>query len=89
MVGLAARRKADGKGLQDVRLAFFGVGATPMRAPARRKPRWPAATSTRRSRRSRGDLDPPDDMQASGAVKKHLAGVLLRRVAAQLTEAAR
>ena len=33
------------------------------------------------------DLDPPDDIQASGAVKKHLAGVLLRRVATQLMEA--
>ena len=33
------------------------------------------------------DLDPPDDIQETGAVKKHLAGVLLRRVAAQLTGA--
>jgi aerobic carbon-monoxide dehydrogenase medium subunit len=33
------------------------------------------------------DLDPPDDVQASGAVKLHLAGVLLRRVARQLMEA--
>ena len=32
------------------------------------------------------DLDPHDDIQATGAVKKHLAGVLLRRVAAQLME---
>jgi carbon-monoxide dehydrogenase medium subunit len=30
------------------------------------------------------DLDPPDDVQATGATKKHLAGVLLRRVAKQL-----
>jgi carbon-monoxide dehydrogenase medium subunit len=33
------------------------------------------------------DLDPPDDVQATGKVKMHLAGVLLRRVAAQLMEA--
>ena len=33
------------------------------------------------------DLDPPDDVQETGAVKKHLAGVLLRRVAKQLMEA--
>jgi len=32
-------------------------------------------------------LDPPDDVQEKGSVKKHLAGVLLRRVAAQLVEA--
>ena len=30
------------------------------------------------------DLDPQDDVQATGAVKKHLAGVLLRRVAAAI-----
>ena len=33
------------------------------------------------------DLDPPDDIQETGAVKRHLAGVLLRRVAAQMTGA--
>ena len=32
------------------------------------------------------DLNPSDDVQASGATKKHLAGVLLRRVAKQLME---
>jgi carbon-monoxide dehydrogenase medium subunit len=32
------------------------------------------------------DLDPHDDVQATAKVKKHLAGVLLRRVAAQLLE---
>jgi len=30
------------------------------------------------------DLSPSDDLQATGAAKKHLAGVLLRRVARQL-----
>ena len=33
------------------------------------------------------DLNPPDDVQASGAVKTHLAGVLLRRVTRQLEQA--
>jgi CO/xanthine dehydrogenase FAD-binding subunit len=32
------------------------------------------------------DLEPQDDVQASAATKKHLAGVLLRRVAKQLME---
>ena len=89
MVGLAASAQQDGKGLQDVRLAFFGVGATPVRA---RKAEAALATGDvgrRRRLRSRGDLAPPDDIQASGAVKKHLAGVLLRRVAAQLMDAPR
>ena len=32
MVGLAACAQADGKGLGDVRLAYFGVGNDPLRA---------------------------------------------------------
>jgi carbon-monoxide dehydrogenase medium subunit len=32
------------------------------------------------------DLDPSDDVQATSATRKHLAGVLLRRVAKQLME---
>jgi carbon-monoxide dehydrogenase medium subunit len=32
------------------------------------------------------DLEPHDDVQATAKLKKHLAGVLLRRVAAQLLE---
>jgi carbon-monoxide dehydrogenase medium subunit len=84
IVGLAAMAKATGKGLGDVRLVYFGVGEMPVR--------------TRQAEAALGgsiddavaalDLDPPDDIQASGAVKKHLAAVLLRRVAAQLMETA-
>jgi carbon-monoxide dehydrogenase medium subunit len=85
MVGLAASANADGKGLKDVRLAFFGVGATPVRA------------RTAEAAVASGNIDdavaalaaelaPTDDVQATGATKKHLAGVLLRRVAAQLME---
>jgi carbon-monoxide dehydrogenase medium subunit len=85
MVGLAAAASADGKGLTDVRLVFFGVGATPVRARN-------AETALARGDIDAAvaalghDLDPPDDVQAEGGVKKHLAGVLLRRVARQLTE---
>ena len=84
MVGLAASARADGKRLSDVRLAFFGVGATPMRA---RKAEAALANGDVDGAVAALDLDPHDDVQATGAVKKHLAGVLLRRVAAQLMEA--
>jgi carbon-monoxide dehydrogenase medium subunit len=84
MVGLAASAKGDGKGLADVRLAYFGIGATAVRAikaeAALAKGNVDAVVAAL-------DLDPPDDVQATGAVKKHLAGVLLRRVAKQLMEA--
>jgi carbon-monoxide dehydrogenase medium subunit len=84
IVGLAASARADGKGLSDVRLAFFGVGATPVRA---RKAEAALAGGNVDAAVAALDLDPQDDLQASAAVKKHLAGVLLRRVATQLMEA--
>jgi aerobic carbon-monoxide dehydrogenase medium subunit len=83
MVGLAASAKADGKGLSDVRLAYFGVGGTPVRAT---KAEAALASGNIDAAVAALDLDPPDDVQATGTVKKHLAGVLLRRVAQQLME---
>ena len=84
LVGLAAAATASGKSLSDVRLVYFGVGATPVRA---RKAEAALTNGNVDSAVAALDLDPPDDVQATGAVKKHLAGVLLRRVAQQLMEA--
>jgi carbon-monoxide dehydrogenase medium subunit len=83
IIGLAATARADGKKLADVRLAYFGVGATPIRAM---KAERALASGDVDAAVAALDLDPPDDVQATGAAKKHLAGVLLRRVATQLTE---
>lgn len=83
IVGLAASARAEGDGLRDVRLAFFGVGNTPLRAE---KSEAALARGDIDAAVAALDLDPHDDIQATGAVKKHLAGVLLRRVAAQLME---
>jgi carbon-monoxide dehydrogenase medium subunit len=84
IVGLAASARAGGKGLADVRLAYFGVGATPLRAG---KAEAALARGDVDGAVAALDLEPPDDLQATAAVKKHLAGVLLRRVAGQLLEA--
>jgi aerobic carbon-monoxide dehydrogenase medium subunit len=81
MVGLAANARAAGKGLADVRLAYFGVGATPVRA---KKSEAALAAGDIDAAVAALDLDPYDDVQATAAVKKHLAAVLLRRVAKQL-----
>jgi carbon-monoxide dehydrogenase medium subunit len=85
MVGLAACATANGASLGDVRLAYFGVAATPVRAKnaeaALADGKLDDAVTALAS-----DLDPSDDVQATGAVKKHLAGVLLRRVVKQLME---
>jgi carbon-monoxide dehydrogenase medium subunit len=83
MVGLAAIAKANGKGLTDVRLAYFGVGNTPVRA---KKAEAALAGGTVDDAVKALDLDTSSDVQATGATKKHLAGVLLRRVAKQLME---
>ena len=89
MVGLAACARAEGDELRDIRLAYFGVGSTPLRA---RNAEAALAGRTEGARVEAAvaaldrDLDPPDDVQATGAVKKHLAGVLLKRVARELAE---
>ena len=86
MVGLAACAQADGKRLKDVRLAYFGLGATPVRA---RKAETALVDGDVEGGVSAlaNDLEPSNDMHASSEVKAHLAGVLLRRVARQLGRA--
>jgi aerobic carbon-monoxide dehydrogenase medium subunit len=83
IVGLAASARADGKGLSEVRLAYFGVGNTPVRA---KKAEAALASGDIDAAVGALDLEPHDDVQATAKVKKHLAGVLLRRVASQLLE---
>jgi carbon-monoxide dehydrogenase medium subunit len=84
IVGLAASARADGKGLSNIRLAYFGVGNTPVRA---KKAEAALESGDIDAAVAALDLDPNDDVQATAKVKKHLAGVLLRRVAKQLLEA--
>ncbi len=85
MVGLAATAQTDGKGLGDVRLAYFGVGSVPLRAK-KAETKLTEGNIDDAVQALASDLDPSGDVQATGATKKHLAGVLLRRVAKQLME---
>jgi carbon-monoxide dehydrogenase medium subunit len=92
LVGLAAhgRLVADGPASRwaETRLVFTGVGLAPVRAA-----RAEAALAVRLADASAraaaaaavaGDVDPPSDVHASAALRRHLAGVLLRRVLAAL-----
>jgi aerobic carbon-monoxide dehydrogenase medium subunit len=83
LVGLAAAVRGADNGAKTVRLAFFGVGPTPVRArgaeTALAQDDLEAAVAALAS-----DLAPEGDLHASSAAKRHLAGVLLRRVALQL-----
>ena len=83
LVGLAAATTADGAGRAEVRLAWFAAGATALRT--RKAELALASRDVEAAVAALADeLDPPDDVHASGTMRKHLAGVLLRRVAAQL-----
>jgi carbon-monoxide dehydrogenase medium subunit len=85
MVGLAGCAGAEGAALKDVRLAYFGVGATPVRAK-KAEAALTAGNLDEAVAALSSDLVPSDDVQATAVTKKHLAGVLLRRVAKQLME---
>jgi carbon-monoxide dehydrogenase medium subunit len=86
IVGLAASARANGKNLSDMRLVFFGVGWTPVRARGAETALAGGDIAAAAAALAK-DLDPQDDIQASAAVKRHLAGVLLKRVAKQLGDA--
>ena len=88
LVGLAAHCRVEGGVIMEARLAFCGVGPTPVRAF-----RAEAALSGRRpdpdavaeaGRALDADLDPPGDVHGSPALRRHLARVLLGRAAAQI-----
>jgi carbon-monoxide dehydrogenase medium subunit len=83
LVGLAACARAEGKRLGDLRLAYFGVGTTPVRAREAERALTERDADAAVSALAQ-DLSPSDDVNVSGAVKLHLAGVLLRRVVRQL-----
>lgn len=88
LVGLAVHCRVDGGAIGVARLAFCGVGATPVRAS-----RAEAALSGRRpdpgvveeaGRALDADLDPPGDVHGSPALRRHLARVLLARSIGQI-----
>jgi carbon-monoxide dehydrogenase medium subunit len=83
LVGLAAAVAADSGKLRDVHLAFFGVGDRPIRA-RRAEAAVEAGDVEAAVAALQQDLSPHSDVHASTATRRHLAGVLLRRVAAQL-----
>lgn len=83
MAGLAASARATDGGLADVRLAFFGVGLTPLRARGA-ETALEAGSLEDAVAALASDLDPTDDVQATAAAKRRFASVLLRRVAETL-----
>jgi carbon-monoxide dehydrogenase medium subunit len=89
IAGLAAQAVIAAGVFQDLRLAFFAVGDRPMLAGAARKLVNAAVTPGLLSEVAASldqELDPHDDQQASAAMRRHLAKVLLRRCVATLLD---
>jgi len=92
LAGLAALALVQGGAVADARLVFFGVGTRPVRARGAeaalvgRRADVPALAAAGRALAR--DLDPPGDIHGSSALRLHLAGVLLARVAPRLLEGA-
>lgn len=78
IVGLAAQ--AIGR---NVRLAWFGVGATPLRTP-RAEAALAAGDLAAAQAALETELDPPTDLHGPPALRRHLARVLLGRAAPRL-----
>lgn len=87
IAGLAAQAIVENRRLIDFRPVFFGIAGKPVRVKAAamlvNKDVTPIALSE--ALQALGDeLDPPEDQQASGAMRRHYAKVLLARCVAAL-----
>lgn len=88
IAGVAAVAKIDGQHLSDVRLAYLGLGATPVlgrhaMAAVEGKTCSPDVVAAAQQALD-GDIDPIGDLYSSPATKRHLARVLTGRALAAL-----
>ena len=86
IVGLAAQAVVENHRLIDFRPVFFGIAdARPRKGGSDARQQGRHAEGAIQSLQAPGDeLDPPEDQQASGAMRRHYAKVLLARCVAQL-----
>lgn len=88
IAGLAATARVQDGLWHDVRLAFFGVADRPLRATAAEQALTGATPDDQRIDAAVAALNLPytRDVQADAATRRHLAGVLLRRVIRHMME---
>jgi aerobic carbon-monoxide dehydrogenase medium subunit len=87
IVGLAVQARVNGGRFIDLRLGFFAVGDRPLLATAATKLIGVDVTSATLAEASAAlddELDPQEDQQATPAMRRYLASVLLRRGVAAL-----
>ena len=91
IIGLCAHLQFDGAKFGDTRLVFFNAGDRPVSAPQTAAllngQSWSDELSEKLSASLKEELDPPDDLNADGPMRKHLAGVLVKRTLAPLAGA--
>ena len=83
MVGLCASSNWSSDNLTELRLAYFNVGPSPVLAEQTASDIcriWPQVRNEMPLDQLESELDPPDDLNASSAMRVHLAKVLTRRV---------
>jgi carbon-monoxide dehydrogenase medium subunit len=89
IVGLAAQARVNDGIFADLRLGFFAVGDRPMLAKAAARLIGVTVTPAVLAEACRAlddELDPQEDQQASPAMRRHLAKVLLARGVAALLD---
>lgn len=84
LAGAATQLELDTDGrVRSARIAFCGVASTPVRADAATDALvgrvLDESTIAEIARLAAADLDPPSDVHATGAYRKHIAGVLASR----------
>jgi carbon-monoxide dehydrogenase medium subunit len=89
LAGIAAQALIEDGIFSDLRLAFFAIGDRPVLAEAANTLIGAPVTPERLSEvvaLLAGELDPHTDQQATTEMRRHLAGVLLRRCVSTLLD---
>ncbi len=84
MAGLCVRLTHEAVALRSARIVGFGVGETPVLCASASAALVSGGLEAAAAALD-ADLDPAGDLQASPAMKRHLAKVLLRRIVGRLT----
>ena len=91
IIALCAHVQLDGPTFGEARLVFFNAGDRPVTAPQSAAlmngQSWSDDLSKKLAASLKKELDPPDDLNADGPMRKHLAGVLAKRTLTPLTGA--
>lgn len=88
VIGVAIATEFAGGKFAGTQLVYFGAGDRPVSATASAAlvdgDSWTSGLMDRLAESLKAELDPPQDLNASAAMRRHLAGVLTRRALAEI-----